>query len=135
MEKFLKFVIQILIWKKKTKELWGTSQDYYSDEEKYCVQICLKLLENSSSKLTFAPVSSTRFIVNDDKQMFVVINNHTINITNHVYSYTVYVQESSSYTKVVKRFDTLLEEERQNIQEEIRRNIKHSLQCILNTLN
>jgi hypothetical protein len=67
--------------------------------------------------------------------MFVVINNHTINITNHVYSYTVYVQESSSYTKVVKRFDTLLEEERQNIQEEIRRNIKHSLQCILNGLN
>ena len=67
--------------------------------------------------------------------MFVVINNHTINITNHVYSYTVYVQESSSYTKVVKRFDTLLEEERQNIQEEIRRNIKHSLQCILNSLN
>jgi hypothetical protein len=106
-----------------------------TDEEKYCVQICLKLLENSSSKLTFAPVSSTRFIVNEDKQMFVVINNHTINITNHVYSYTVYVQESSSYTKVVKRFDTLLEEERQNIQEEIRRNIKHSLQCILNSLN
>ena len=106
-----------------------------TDEEKYCVQICLKLLENPSSKLTFAPVSSTRFIVNEDKQMIVVINNHTINITNHVYSYTVYIQESSSYIKVVKRFDTLLEEEEQNIQEEIRRNIKHSLQCILDNLN
>jgi hypothetical protein len=106
-----------------------------TDEEKYCVQICLKLLENPSCKFTFAPVSSTRYIVNEDKQMFVVINNHTINITNHVYSYTVYIQESSSYIKVVKRFDTVLEEERQNIQEEIRRNIKHSLQCILNSLN
>jgi hypothetical protein len=106
-----------------------------TDEEKYSLQICMKLLENLSSKLTFAPVSESRFIVNEDKQMFVVINNHTINITNHVYSYTVYVQEHSSYTKLIKKFDSILEEERQNIQDEIRRNIKHSLQSILNNLN
>jgi hypothetical protein len=106
-----------------------------TDEEKYSLQICMKLLDNLSSKLTFAPVSQSRFIVNEDKQMFVVINNHTINITNHVYSYTVYVQEHSSYTKLTKKFDSILEEERQNIQDEIRRNIKHSLQSILNNLN
>jgi hypothetical protein len=106
-----------------------------TDEEKYSLQICLKLLENLSSKLTFAPVSESRFIVNEDKQMFVVINNHTINITNHVYSYTVYIQEHSSYSKLIKKFDAILEEERQNIQDEIRRNIKHSLQSILNNLN
>ena len=118
----------------KLKEKFDPSPKI-TDEEKYSLQICMKLLENLSSKLTFAPVSESRFIVNEDKQMFVVINNHTINITNHVYSYTLYVQEHSSYTKLIKKFDSILEEERQNIQDEIRRNIKHSLQSILNNLN
>lgn len=106
-----------------------------TDEEKYCVQICMKLLDNTASKLTFAPVSESRFIVNEEKQMFVVISGHTINITNHVYSYTVYVQDSSVYTKLVRKFDSILEEERQSIQNEIRRNIKHSLETILRGLD
>jgi hypothetical protein len=118
----------------KLKEKFDTSPRI-TDEEKFSIQICLKLLDNTSSKLTFAPVSQSRFIVNEDKQMFVVISNNTINITNHVYSYTVYIQEHSSYSKVIKKFDAILEEERQNIQDEIRRNIKHSLQTILNNLN
>lgn len=106
-----------------------------TDEERYCVQICMKLLDNYLSKLTFAPVSESRYIVNEDKQMFVVINNHTINITNHVYSYTIYIQDHSSYLRLTKKFDSILEEERQNIQDEIRRNIKHSLQTILDGLD
>jgi hypothetical protein len=118
----------------KLKEKFDPSPKI-TDEEKYCFQICMRLLDNPLSKLTFAPVSESRFIVNEDKQMFVVISNHTINITNHVYSYTVYIQEHSSYSKLVKKFDAILEEERQNIQDEIRRNIKHSLQTILNNLN
>lgn len=106
-----------------------------TDEEKYCVQICMKLLDNTTSKLTFAPVSESRFIVNDDKQMFVVISDHTINITNHVYSYTVYIQDHSVYVKLIKKFDSVLEQERQTIQDEIRRNIKHSLETILRGLD
>jgi hypothetical protein len=118
----------------KLKEKFDQSPKI-TDEEKYCAQICVKLLDSPSSKLTFAPISESRFIVNEDKQMFVVINNHTINITNHVYSYTVYIQDHSVFSKVVKKFDAILEEERQNIQDEIRRNIKHSLQTILNNLD
>ena len=106
-----------------------------TDEEKYCVQICAKLLDNNASKLTLAPLSESRFIVNEEKQMFVVINNHTINITNHVYSYTVYIQDHSAYSKLVKKFDSILEEERLSIQNEIRRNIKHSLETILRNLD
>lgn len=106
-----------------------------TDEERYCIQICSKLLDNPISKLTFAPVSEKRFIVHEDKQMFIVIGSHTITITNHVYSYTVYIQEHSSYSKLIKKFDAILEEERQNIQDEIRRNIKHSLQTILSGLD
>lgn len=105
------------------------------EEESYCVKICLKLLESNLSKLTFAPVSESRFIVNEDKQMFISIHNRTITVTNHVYSYSVYIQENNDYANVVKKFDSTLEEERQSIQDEIRRNIKHSLQTILNGLD
>jgi hypothetical protein len=67
--------------------------------------------------------------------MYVIIANHTMNITNHVYSYSIYVQETSSYAKIIKKFDSILEINRIKIEEEIQQNIKHSLQTILNSLD
>jgi BMFP domain-containing protein YqiC len=58
-----------------------------------------------------------------------------MNITNHVYSYSIYVQETSSYAKIIKKFDSILEINRIKIEEEIQQNIKHSLQTILNSLD
>lgn len=105
-----------------------------TDEEKFCVQICNKLLDRKDSKLTFAPVSEKRYLVNEEKSMYVIISSNTISILNHVYSYTVYVQDSSSYTKILKKFDSILENDRIKIEGEIQQNIKHSLQTILNGL-
>jgi hypothetical protein len=106
-----------------------------TDEEKYCIEICNKLLTLPTSKLTYAPISDKRYLVNDEKSMYVIIANHTMNITNHVYSYSIYVQETSSYAKIIKKFDSILEINRIKIEEEIQQNIKHSLQTILNSLD
>ena len=106
-----------------------------SDEEKYCIEICNKLIENPKSKLTYSLVSDKRFIKNDDKYMFVIIENNVINLINHVYSYSIYIQDTSSYQKTLKKFDLALENERHLLEDEIRKNIQHSLSNILSSLN
>jgi len=100
-------------------------------EEKITVEICKKLILDPESKLTFAPISGKRFIKNETKNMFVVIENHTINLINHVYSYSVYLSSQTDYKEIIQNFDGILENRRQTLEDEIRNNIQHSLQTIL----
>ena len=104
-------------------------------EEKITVEICKKLIFDSESELTFAPISGKRFIKNENKNMFVVIEHHTINLINHVYSYSVYLSSQTDYKYIVESFDGILENKRQLLEDEIRSNIQHSLQTILKKLD
>ncbi len=67
--------------------------------------------------------------------MFVVIESHTINLINHVYSYSVYLSSQSDYREITESFDGILESKRQSLEDEIRSNIQHSLQTILKKLD
>ena len=105
------------------------------EEEKITVEICKKLIVDPESKLTFAPISGKRFIKNENKNMFVVIESHTINLINHVYSYSVYLSSQTDYKEIIQSFDGVLENKRQTLEDEIRSNIQHSLQTILKKLD
>lgn len=100
-------------------------------EEQICSQICINLIINENSKLTFAPVSQKRFIKLDEKDMFVVIESRVINIINHVYSYSVFIENDELLNDIITTFDHTLESRRQSLEDEIRNNIQHSLQNIL----
>lgn len=104
------------------------------EEEKITIEICKKLLEDESSSLFLAPSTNKRFVVNKNRDMFIVIHEHTINLINHVYSYSIYVSNSQSYVDVVNKFDKVLDDERLKLEEEIKNNIQHSLSSILNKL-
>jgi hypothetical protein len=101
------------------------------EEEIFCIEICEKLIDNPSSKLTIAPISNKRFIKNDEKDMFVVISDRQISIINHVYSYNVYIESDTLYNKILNNFDKVVEQKRQELEDEIKNNIKHSLKNIL----
>jgi len=105
------------------------------EEEKITIDICSKLLDDPNSKLTIAPLVNKRFVKNKEKDMYIVIHEHTINLINHVYSYSIYVSDSQSYVDIVNKFDKMLDEERLKLEEEIKNNIQHSLSSILNKLN
>ena len=105
------------------------------EEEKITIDICSKLLDAPNSKLTIAPLVNKRFVKNKEKDMYIVIHEHTINLINHVYSYSIYVSDSQSYVDIVNKFDKMLDEERLKLEEEIKNNIQHSLSSILNKLN
>lgn len=99
-------------------------------EEQTCIDICNKLVLKSNSILTFAPKSTKRFIKNDSYNMFIVIQDRTIHLINHVYSYSVYIENTELYSDLIENFDTELELRRQSLEDEIRYNIQHSLKNI-----
>ena len=101
------------------------------EEEIYALEICKKLIMNPKSKLTNAPISFKRFIKNDENNMFVVINNRTISLINHVYSYNVYIESGDNYSSVCEIFDNKMEKKRQELEDELKNNIQHSLKEIL----
>jgi hypothetical protein len=105
------------------------------EEERITVEICKKLINDPESELTYAPISAKRFIKNESKSMFVVIEHHTINLINHVYSYSVYLSKNSDYNEIIGGFDKILENKRQSLEDEITSNIQHSLQTILKKLD
>ena len=104
------------------------------EEEKITIEICKKLIADPNSKLTYAPISNKRFIKNEDKNMFIVMETHTINMINHVYSYSVYLSDTNDYRNLTDSFDKILEAQRTSLEDEIRNNIQHSLKSILEKL-
>jgi hypothetical protein len=106
-----------------------------TDEEIFASEICKKLITNPTSELTISPISHKRIIKNEEKNMYVVMEGYTIHLINHVYSYSVYLQETSKFIELTQIFDKVLEDRREVLESEIRKNIKHSLSNILNKLN
>jgi len=105
------------------------------DEELFCVQICEKLIKLEDSKLYYSPLSHKRFIRNESKDMFIVLESLTINLINHVYSYNVYIETGNLYSEIITKFDEELERRRTLLEEEIKTNIKHSLKSILDRVS
>ena len=106
-----------------------------TQEEQYSIDICKELITRQSSKLSFAPKSLKRIIKNDESKMFILINNSTIHLINHVYSYSVYIESSDLYSELLEIFDAELERRREELEFEITSNIQHSLKNILLKLN
>lgn len=101
----------------------------------FAIQICEKVLQHSDSKLTLTPISGKRFIKNETLDMFIVVEGRAVNIINHTYSYTIYVEENDKYNHLIRVFDSTLEKHRKVLEDEIKENIKFSLKRILNELN
>lgn len=106
-----------------------------TQEEQYSIEICNQLISRNSSNLNYTPKSTKRIIENDEYNMFIVINNYTIHIINHVYSYNVYIENTELYSNLLETFDLEVEKRRENLELEINNNIQHSLKDILLKIN
>ena len=102
-----------------------------TDEEIFCTDICLSLIGMDNSRLTYAPISNKRFIKNDTKDIFVVIDHRVINLINHVYGYNIMIEDDVLFKTIIGKFDDTLENKRLELEAEMKQNIKHSLQNIL----
>lgn len=110
---------------------------YTHKKEKYenqCVQICEKLIAKNETTLLLTPRTNKRYIKNEEFGVFIVVHEGTVKITNHVYSYMVFL-EGNGYRKILDSFDTEVEKRRILMENEIDNNIKHSLKNILEELS
>ena len=98
--------------------------------EKDCIAICKKLIDKDETILLLTPISNKRYIRNEEQQIFVILENYSVKVINHVYSYTVFL-EDKSWHSIVNLFDNEVESRRMEFEKEITSNIKHSLQNIL----
>ena len=104
------------------------------DEERICFNIVMRVIKNTESELIFTPVTNKRLIRNDKKDVYISIQHRTIHVINHVYRYTVYMENDQLYFSIINLFDKTLEDSRHKFEVEMERNIKHSLSSILDTI-
>lgn len=105
-----------------------------SDEERYATSIAKNLISLEDSVLYIAPISEKRFIRNDAKNIYVVISIRYVQIINHTYSYSVYIESDELYHQLLEWFNQTLEKKRLEFEKEIKKNIQHSLKNILENL-
>jgi ferric iron reductase protein FhuF len=104
-----------------------------SKYERDCIAICKKLILKEDTTLLYTPISTKRYIRNEKNQIFVILENHSVKVINHIYSYTVFL-EQTTWNNIVSTFDNELEKRRDDFEKEIISNIKHSLQNILQNI-
>lgn len=104
-----------------------------SEFETESLSICKNLISKENSKLLISPISKKRYIKNDDKKIFIIIEYSSITIVNHIYSYNINLHPKS-YDRLVMIFDSEVEKRRTSMETEIKSNVKHSLSNIYNNI-
>lgn len=104
-----------------------------SSHGKECFTICQKLISNPESELIVSPLTAKRYIKNDESSIFVIIQGRTVQIINHIYSYSIHLDDKT-YERVIATFNHEQEKRCIKLESEAEVNIKHSLKNIINNL-
>jgi hypothetical protein len=94
-----------------------------AEEEKVVCDIAIKVISYPDTILMFTPTTELRYIKNDRNRI------------NHVYSYNVFLENNEMFIKVRSSFDEEVEKRRKSLDEEIKSNIRYSLNTILKELD
>jgi hypothetical protein len=140
MTKFRKWVrrkikrlkVKYLIWSRGHK--WFKTPEDITGYENITTAIIRKMINHSDSKFTIAPLSGKRYIVNKTLDIFVIMEDSKIEITNHVYHY-VSTLGQRDVEKITKLYDTKVEDQRINYEDQIKSQISNTLQSIYDKIS
>lgn len=102
--------------------------------EQKAMSIFRKMLRHPESKFTIAPVSGKRYIVNKPLGIFILIDDSFLEITNHIYHYELKLKYNNA-VRLIKLFNSRVEEDAISYEKEIKSNIQMSLDTILNKVS
>lgn len=100
---------------------------------KECLTICEKLIGNPTTELIVSPLSSKKYIKNDDSKIFVILQGKVVQIINHTYSYSI-LTDDKTWEKIIELFNQEQERRCLKLESEVDVNIKRSLKNISNNL-
>ena len=91
--------------------------------------IVRKMISHPDSKFTIAPLSGKRYIVNKTVDIFVIIEDSKVEITNHIYHYVVTLSERDIF-KITNLYDQKVEDQRLAYEDQIKSQITNTLHKI-----
>ena len=124
--------VKFYIWERGHK--WFKSPEDSTGYENITTAIVRKMINHPDSKFTIAPLSGKRYIVNKTLDIFIIMEDSKVEITNHVYHY-VSTLGQRDLQKLTKLYDTKVEDQRNNYEEEIKSQITNTLQSIYDKIN
>lgn len=132
-KRFIKrlFLRIYLLFYKKINNKFGIQDEI--EYQRVSLSICRKLINQDDSVFLTAPISGKKYIKNDRLGIFVVMMERHINITNHVYNYSVFVSERD-WERLTYVYDQVSEKRRLEYEESIKSQITHSLHSILDKI-
>lgn len=126
--------IRLKLYKWEKGSSWFKSPYEPTGYEDLCKAICRKMINHPESKFTIAPLSGKRYIINKSVDIFIIIVDSKVEITNHVYHYVINLGEKD-INKIVGHFDNKVEHIRVNYEGEIKSQIVNTLQTIYDKIN
>lgn len=128
MKKFFKKLwmrFSIHVTKKLSQEI-----ENLDENERLSSAICRNLIKHPESTFLIAPLSHKRYIRNESLQMFIILQDDRMNITNHIYNYDILLRKDTS-ERLNRIFDYRVEESRSKFESEMKSQVRHSLHSIL----
>ena len=105
-----------------------------SASEKEAIAIVNRLVKDHKSELLTCPNSGKYYIKCGEKKMLIVIGYKEINIINTVYSYSVHLSDKTE-SNIRNVFLDEVEMRRDQMEQEFRTSVTHSLKTIYQNLN
>jgi hypothetical protein len=124
--------VKFIVWERGHK-LFKAPKDI-TGYENITSAIVRKMINHPHSKFTIAPLSGKRYIVNKTLDVFVIMEDSKVEITNHVYHY-VSTLGQRDIEKLTKLYDTKVEDERINYEDQIKSQISNTLQAIYDKIS
>ena len=135
LKKYLKYKFKRFIVKYKLFEKSIFKDPFeYTGYETICVAIVRKTINHKDTKYTIAPLSNKRYLVNKTIDIFVILEDSKVEITNHVFNYNIRLSQRD-WQRIVYIFDTETEKRRTEMEQEVNSQIKNSLYTVLERIS
>ena len=113
---YKRFTVKFYRWER------GSFLKTYDEDSGY-EQICTAIIRK------IAPLSGKRYLINKTSDIFIIIEDQKVEITNHVYHYVIKLAKRDA-EKITKQFDKKVDEIRTQYEKEIKSQITNTLQKI-----
>ena len=110
------------------------SYEEVEPHERTAFKICLKLISDKDSEFMIAPMSQKRFIINENLNLFILIDYGRVEITNHIFHYDVRLS-NRDYERITYLYDMETEKRRTNTEMTIKDNIKNTLEKVYEAIS
>ena len=129
-----KFFSRLIIkYKIYEKNLFKEKQQL-TGYENICSSIVRKTINHKDTKFTIAPLSDKRYLINKSLDIFVILEDSKVEITNHVYHYVITLPKRQMI-KLVNLYDKKVDEERLEYENQIKSQIDNTLHKIYDKIN